>query len=93
MSRAFRSRRDLVAEHVLHGLPEVSENELRARLGDDFTAETESLERAAAALHLAMLGRTVEAMPARLRARLERSAPARSGRGVVTTDEQRSVGD
>jgi len=88
MSGAFRDRSDLLAERALYGLDEPSELGLRAELREDFEAETASFERAAAALHLALLETTVESMPARLRARLERSGPARSGRGSATTDER-----
>lgn len=70
-----RSRRldELLALRAIEGLDERAQAELEAALDAAPAADAEALDRAAAAVHLAMLTGT-EAMPAALRAKLDDDA-------------------
>ena len=84
MSHPLRTerRRELLAERALHGLTAEAEGELQALLPRTFEAETSSYERAAAALHLAFLSRSLEPLPSGLYERLAGAANLQLGRGT-----------
>lgn len=80
LSNRITHREDLLVERALHGLAARDDRELRGLLPRTFEAETSSYERAAAALHLALLARSLEPLPSTLRDRIASTAHTHQGR-------------
>lgn len=73
---------ELLADHALEGLDGGRRQELDRRLSEHLEIDAEAYERAAAAIHLALLSGPLEPLPAALRARLEGDARRELGPGT-----------